>query len=85
MSTPKRTTIYLDPEVYQALRSRAQQAHRSISEIVNGLVRSALAQQGATLPPLEGPQKSGSASFDRLVEALKRRRQARHRPKPPRP
>ena len=84
MSTPKRVTVYFEPAIYQALRLRALAAHRSISEFVNEAVRTALTQGGAEISAIDRPKKGSSASFDRLVQALKRRRLLRHRSRPPR-
>jgi hypothetical protein len=84
MSIPKRATVYFEPEVYQALRLRALAAHRSMSEIVNEAVRTALKQAVAERSAVDRSKKGSSASFDRLVEALKRRRLVRHRSRPPR-
>jgi hypothetical protein len=84
MSTPKRATVYFEPGVYQALRLRALATHRSMSELVNEAVRNALAQAGAAISAIDGHRKGSTASFDRLAQALKRRRLAHHRAKPPR-
>ena len=84
MNTPKRATIHFEPGVYQALRLRALATHRSMSELVNEAVRAALAQAGAEISAIDRQGKGGSASFDRLAQALKRRRLAHHRSKPPR-
>ena len=83
MSTPKRATVYLEPEVYQALRSRALATHRSMSELVNESLRTAFALGSAESPDVDRPKKGSSASFDRLVQALKRRRLGRHRTRSP--
>jgi len=77
MSTPKRATVYFEPEVYQALRVRAIATHRSVSELVNESVRTALALAGAEISVITRPKKGSSASFDRLAQALKRRRSPR--------
>ena len=37
-----RSTLYLDPALHQALRLKAAIQHRSMSEIVNEAIRSAL-------------------------------------------
>jgi hypothetical protein len=84
MSTPKRATVYFEPGVYQALRLRALATHRSMSELVNEAVRTALAQASAAISANDRHSKGSSASFDRLAQALKRRRLAHHRSKPPR-
>ncbi len=88
MSTPKRATVYFEPEVYQALRVRALAVHRPMSELVNAAVRSALIQEGAKIGGLEQSteqsMKGARASHERLVQALKRRRLLRHRARPQR-
>jgi predicted transcriptional regulator len=43
MSTPvKRTTVYLDPDLYKALRLKAVAVSRSLSDLVNEAVRELL-------------------------------------------
>ncbi|MEP7224655.1 MAG: hypothetical protein ABI783_06830 [Actinomycetota bacterium] len=66
------------------LRARASAANTSVSELVNEAVRAALAQGGAEIAVTARHKKSSSASFERLAEALKRRRLGRHRTRPPR-
>jgi hypothetical protein len=83
MSTPKRITVQLEPELYEALRRRALDTQRSVSELVNEALRSALGATGVASGGAEPPKK-GSAAYERLVQALKRRRQLRPRSRPPR-
>jgi len=83
MSTPKRITVQLEPELYEALRRRALDTQRSVAELVNEVVRSALRPAGGA-SALAGPPKKGSAAYERLAQALKRRRQTRARPRTPR-
>ena len=49
MGTPKRATVYFEPEVHKALRLRAAANDRSISELVNEAVRVSLAEDAADL------------------------------------
>ena len=43
MNNPsKRSTVYFEPEVHQALRLKAAHTHRSVSDLVNEAVRNAL-------------------------------------------
>ena len=49
MNTPKRATIYLEPEVHKALRLRAAANDRSISDMVNDAVKAALAEDADDL------------------------------------
>jgi predicted DNA-binding protein len=39
----KRATVYLDPELHKALRLKAVETSRSVSELVNEAVKEALA------------------------------------------
>ena len=77
MSTPKRVSVNFEPAVYQALRLRALALNRSISELVNAAVCSALAKDGGDRSAFEERKKGSSASFERLAQALKRRRMVR--------
>jgi DNA-binding transcriptional MocR family regulator len=83
MSTPKRATVYFEPELYRALRARAVAADCSMSELINAAVRDALAQGGAEISALDRHAKGGRASYERLQRALTRRRLVR-RSKPTR-
>ena len=45
MSTlSKRSTIYLDPALHQALKLKSLETYRSISEIINEAVKAALSE-----------------------------------------
>ena len=83
MSSLKRVTVLLEPEVYRVLHAQSLALQRSVSELINDAVRSAMLQGGTETPAASGPKKA-SASFERLSQALKRRRQLKQRPKPPR-
>ncbi|MGH9363704.1 MAG: CopG family transcriptional regulator, partial [Thermoanaerobaculia bacterium] len=49
MSTPKRATIYFDPDIHRALRLRAATSDRSISDMVNDAVKLTLAEDAEDL------------------------------------
>lgn len=49
MSEPRRTTVYLDPELHRALRLRSAESEASISAIVNDAVRLVLTEDAAEL------------------------------------
>jgi hypothetical protein len=57
MSDPKRTTVYFDPEIHQALRLKSAVSERSISEMVNDAVRSSLAEDAEDLAAFENPSR----------------------------
>ena len=43
----KRATVYLDPRLHKALRLKAVETSRSVSELVNDAVREALSEDAA--------------------------------------
>ena len=45
--TQKRATVYFDPSLYRALRLKAAETDRSISDLVNEAVKEALAEDAA--------------------------------------
>jgi plasmid stability protein len=73
MSTPKRATVYFDPEVHKALRLRAAANDQSISDMVNDAVRASLAEDAADLTAFDKRKRERSVSFDSFVQGMKRR------------
>ena len=73
MSTPKRATVYFEPEIHKALRLRAAANDRSISELVNEAVRVSLAEDAVDLSAFDRRKKERSESFDGFVQGMKRR------------
>jgi plasmid stability protein len=73
MSTPKRATVYFDPEVHKALRLRAAANDRSISDMVNEAVRASLAEDAIDLAAFDKRKRERSVSFDSFVQGMKQR------------
>lgn len=73
MTTPKRATVYFDPEVHKALRLRAAANDQSISDMVNEAVRASLAEDVADLASFDKRKRERSVSFDSFVQGMKRR------------
>ena len=73
MSTPKRATVYFDPEVHKALRLRAAANDLSISDMVNEAVRASLAEDADDLAALDKRKRERSVSFGGFVQSMKRR------------
>ena len=57
MTDARRSTIYLDADLHQALRLKAAATDRSLSELVNDAVRAALAEDEEDLRAIE--ERSG--------------------------
>jgi len=73
MSTPKRATVYFDPEVHKALRLRAAANDQSISGMVNEAVRASLAEDAIDLAAFDKRKRERSVSFDSFVRGMKQR------------
>jgi plasmid stability protein len=73
MATPKRATVYFEPEVHRALRLRAAASDRSISDMVNDAVKATLAEDAEDLEAFERRKSERSISFESFVRGMKRR------------
>jgi hypothetical protein len=72
MVTPaKRATVYLDPVVHKALKLKAVETSRSVSDLVNQAVREALAEDAEDLAAFEQRAKDPLLSYDEMVKRLK--------------
>jgi hypothetical protein len=73
MSSPRRATVYLDPELHRALRVKAAETDQSISELVNAAVRQTLAEDAEDLAAYRGRAKEPSLDFEGVLKDLRRR------------
>ena len=73
MSTPKRATVYFDPDIHRALRLRAATSDRSISDMVNDAVKLTLAEDAEDLAAFDERKREPNRDFEQFVRALKRR------------
>jgi predicted transcriptional regulator len=69
----RRTTIYLDPDLHRALRIKAAETDRSISDIVEEAVRQNLAEDAEDLAAFEDRAREPDLRFEDVVKDLKRR------------
>jgi hypothetical protein len=72
MATQTKTTVYLRPEVYRALKVKAATTDRSISDLINVAVVEALREDAADLRAFEERSKEPSRPFEKVLEGLKR-------------
>ncbi len=70
---PKRATVYFDPEIHRALRLKAAEADRPISDLVNEAVKLALAEDAEDLAAFEDRAREPNLPFERVVKDLKKR------------
>jgi len=73
MGSQERATVYFEPDVRRALRLKAAASDRSISDMVNDAVKSALAEDAEDLAAFAKRKSEKSNSFDIFVQGLKRR------------
>ena len=72
-STQKRATVYFDPELHRALRLKAVETDRSLSELVNEAVKLTLAEDAEDLAAFEERANEPDLPFESVVKDLKRR------------
>ncbi|MGE4518273.1 MAG: CopG family transcriptional regulator [Desulfobacteraceae bacterium] len=73
MSTlSKRSTIYLDPALHQALKIKSLETSRSMSEIINDAVKEALAEDAEDLAVFEKRQDESLISYEEMIKRLKK-------------
>jgi hypothetical protein len=73
MSELKRATVYLDPSLHRALRVKAAETDRSLSELVNAAARRSLIEDAEDLAAFDARAKEPSLSFERVLKDLKGR------------
>ena len=73
MSTPKRSTIYFDPDLHRALRLKAAATDATISDVVNEAVRRSLSEDAADLEAFEKRRREPTLDFESFVADMKRR------------
>lgn len=72
MAGQTKTTVYLAPKVYRALKVKAATTDRSISDLINAAVIETLREDALDLEPLEKRAKEPSRPFEKVLEDLKR-------------
>lgn len=73
MSTAKRATVYLDPELHRALKLKAAETDQSISELVNEAIRFCFAEDADDLATFRDRAKEPNLSFENVLKDLRRR------------
>ena len=73
MSTTEavRSTVYLEPELHQALRLKSAHSQRSMSDIVNEALRQALREDQEDLATVRGRAKERKLSYEDFLAKLK--------------
>lgn len=67
----KRATVYLDPELHKALRLKAVETSRSVSELVNNAVKEALVEDVEDITAFEERVGEPLIAYDEMVKRLR--------------
>ncbi len=68
----RRATVYLDPDLHKALKLKAVETSRSVSDLVNDAVRQSLAEDAEDIMAFEERAKEPLVSYDEMVKRLKK-------------
>lgn len=73
MSLTKRATIYLDTDLHRAVRMKAAETEKSVSDLVNAALRHSLAEDADDLAAFGDRAKEPNLDFEAVVKDLRRR------------
>src|SRR6266508_137046 len=73
MSTARRATVYLDADLHRALRVKAAETDKSISDLVNAAVRLNLSEDPEDLAAYPTRAKEPNLDLERVLKDLRRR------------
>lgn len=66
-----RATVYFEPDLHKAIRMKAADTHKSVSEIVNEAVRASLREDQEDLAAFEERVAEPVISYEALLKDLK--------------
>lgn len=66
----KRTTIYLEPELHRALRMKSAETSRSVSELINEMVRELLVEDAEDLQAFRDRADEPTITYEELLQDL---------------
>jgi len=73
MSSGKRATVYLDPDLHRAVRVKAAETEKTVSELVNTALRQSLAEDAEDLASFRARSKEPNLDFETVLKDLRRR------------
>jgi hypothetical protein len=68
----RKTTVYLQPKVYRALKVKAATTCRSVSDLISAAVLEAFREDALDLEAFERRAREPSRAFKKVLEGLKR-------------
>jgi hypothetical protein len=70
-TSQKRATVYFDPALHRALRIKAAETDRSLSDLVNEAVKLSLLEDAEDLAAFEERAGEPSLAFEEVVKDLR--------------
>jgi plasmid stability protein len=72
MATPtRRATVYFDPVIHRALRLKAAETARSVSDLVNDALRSAMAEDAEDLEAFQTRASEPLVTYEEVLKRLR--------------
>lgn len=71
MSELKKSTVYFEPEIHDALKIKSAITHQSVSQVVNEAIRIVLQEDKEDLSAFEERHAEPTLSYEELLEDLK--------------
>ncbi len=68
----KRATVYFDPDLHKALKLKAVETSRSITDLVNEAVREALSEDAEDLAAFDQRLNEPLVSYEQMIKKLKK-------------
>ena len=72
-TTQRRATVYLDPDLHRALRLKAAETDRTMSDLVNEAIQLALSEDAEDLAAFDERAAEPNLPFEDVVKELRQR------------
>ena len=72
-STQKRVTVYFDAQLHRALRLKAAETDKSVSELVSEAIRRDLTEDAEDLAAFEKRAKEPNLTFEKVLKDMRKR------------
>jgi hypothetical protein len=71
-SLTKRATIYFDPAIHKTLKMKSVEVSKSLSELIDGIIRRELLEDAEDLSAFEERISEPTITYESMVKKLKR-------------
>ena len=72
-SAQKRVTVYFDAQLHRALRLKAAETDKSVSELVSEAIRRDLTEDAEDLAAFEKRAKEPNLTFEKVLKDMRKR------------